>query len=798
MKVGRQTGTLEPGKYILLRYLEPQWAGFYDILKVINDDLIIGRVYLGEYPNGVRVFTFAMTRKYGFAQMSVADHNALFEAGTVPSKETLNGVWRMDMVSNNNHLASAAYLQFELKPDGRLASRYSLMGLFEGLVLPSFTQDHFQLNDFTPFHDEIRQVDRDFMAGRYVTGIVPDLSSLWNGADLGILHSKPGAREFGFYYTLSRAEGAALPANTLLQPFLNTQLPDGVGLAFDEEMTGWFFEGASLEGTGRKADLALGARIPAKGQPAGAVACGFQVKISARDINEFVDGMAHEAGMKGTIHFAALGGATDVTYPLDEQRSRFQYLVVNEASGEAEMRYHLVFRAGQGGTYLLEGRKHMGRAGAGGVNAIRELLGNYTTLYCDVSKIEEDGALTHAGLAWLKFRTFEDLAAVGNLAGFLGSFSVTGTGDPRLQLQARMRFIAFTAQFAQREYDPLSPDIGRLNMDVRAEVLRGAETPDYFSTRPAVDLQDILRDTPTLPLETLRNTGAVTLDLPNLRIGRDIFWKGSFARDTLIGWEERARQAGLGETAVAGGAAFAPGAFWKRFDKTEGGVATGHVVNYDIDALPGDPEVRAVVYPDDNRRYIRKGDTVLLLTYRNDPYKPVYDLIKVIDENNAIGVMHLGEYPNGFEFATFVMARYSYPLERMSVDDHRLLFARPDLAAPAPDQTHGDWDGHLILLEHPATSLMTTPRTAVFRLNSAERRFRVGFDTEGTVSWSDDLPAGTSDMRMLNADTLIGKWSAPTLPQALLGALRGYVEPYAGEVVFYYLLKRMKAAIGRP
>ena len=125
VRIGRETGTLEPGNYILLRYLEPQWAGFYDILKVINDDLVIGRVYLGEYPNGARVFTFAMTRKYGFAQMTVADHDALFAAGAVPSKQTLNGVWRMDVVSNNNHLASAAYLQFELKPDGRLASRPS-------------------------------------------------------------------------------------------------------------------------------------------------------------------------------------------------------------------------------------------------------------------------------------------------------------------------------------------------------------------------------------------------------------------------------------------------------------------------------------------------------------------------------------------------------------------------------------------------------------------------------------------------------------------------------------------------
>ena len=47
---GHDAGTLEPGNYILLRYVDPPWQGFYDVFKVINSDLIIGRVYLGEYP----------------------------------------------------------------------------------------------------------------------------------------------------------------------------------------------------------------------------------------------------------------------------------------------------------------------------------------------------------------------------------------------------------------------------------------------------------------------------------------------------------------------------------------------------------------------------------------------------------------------------------------------------------------------------------------------------------------------------------------------------------------------------
>ena len=34
-----------------------------------------------------------------------------------------------------------------------------------------------------------------------------------------------------------------LPTNTLLKPFLDVQLPDGVGMLFDEQMKGWYLPG---------------------------------------------------------------------------------------------------------------------------------------------------------------------------------------------------------------------------------------------------------------------------------------------------------------------------------------------------------------------------------------------------------------------------------------------------------------------------------------------------------------------------------------------------------------------------
>ena len=456
--VDRQTGALAPGKYILLNYLDPQWAGFYDILKVVSDDLVIGWACAGTYPNGLHIMTFAMSRRYGFAQMTVDDHEQLYDGGSVPSAEDLNGVWQMDIISNNNQLTQAAYLQFQLKPDGTLQSNYQFFGLMEGLVVPSFMRDHFQLNDFTMFHDEIRKVSEDLFVGRYVTDSLPDLTSLFNGRDLGIFHTVPDSNQFGFYYTLSRTGRSALPTNALLQPFLDAQMPDGISMTFDETMVGYYFDGASTPEAGRAGDLTIAQRIPASGDPDGAVACSFQAHMTIRDVNEFIDGLAHEAEMEGTITFGHFAGQDNATFDMNPETSLFNYLIVNPETREAEMRYHIEFAAADGTQYVFEGRKYMqkdGPVGAGPANAIADLLGDYTTLYCHVYRKDAE-ALVETGVAYLKFKTFEDLAAVGSLAGFLASFQVTGTDDPRLQLQARLRFLGFTAQFVQREYDPLS------------------------------------------------------------------------------------------------------------------------------------------------------------------------------------------------------------------------------------------------------------------------------------------------------------------------------------------------------
>ena len=143
----------------------------------------------------------------------------------------------------------------------------------------------------------------------------------------------------------------------------------------------------------------------------------------------------------------------------------------------------------------------------------------------------------------------------------------------------------------------------------------------------------------------------------------------------------------------------------------------------------------------------------------------------MIDDQNAIGVMHLGEFPNGMEFATFVMSRHNYPFEKMSVEDHDLIFNDPRTKVPQPAELEGDWNGFLIFVTRPSTTLLNQVNPEAFRLSfrqtpegKVEGRYRLGLQDGGLdVKLNDEI-------RMLDDQTLIGK----CVPLA-----------------FYYILKRV-------
>jgi hypothetical protein len=343
----------------------------------------------------------------------------------------------------------------------------------------------------------------------------------------------------------------------------------------------------------------------------------------------------------------------------------------------------------------------------------------------------------------------------------------------------------------------------RFTEDVRADVIRGASVPDYFSTRPTAELQEILREAQTQPLEKVVNTGAVRIDFAADRIYRDSFWKGSFARDTLLGWEERIRRSILGDLGIKTASVFTGGSFWKRFDVVSNGVAQGYVVNYGLTFLPGLPAVREVAYPDDKRRYFRKGDSIMLLNYTNQPYKMVYDTFKIIDDENAIGVVHLGEFPNGVEVVTFIMARNNYPFENMSVEDFDLVFSDPHTAVPTAQDLEGAWKGHLIFVTDPDNTLANQFNPVAFELDfhvagvQVEARYRFGLvGDKSNVQMTDEFvrlsgPMGFQDeIRMIDADRLIARWVATDMASDLADRLHSYIVHGDKGPVLHFVLSR--------
>lgn len=801
-------GSLEEGKYILLRYTSAPWSVFYDIFKVVNENLLIGRVYLGEFPHGARMITFPMTRVCSLDQMSAADHANLYERSQVPNPAELAGLWEMRCVSNAGDTGVIAYLMFTLEPDGRLESRYRFLGMLEGLAEPVFGQDHFQLNDFTPFHDEIRAVSKDFMVGRYTSGPRPFFSHLFGPGSLALFQSRKtpgGAEELCFDYTITRSRKQDMPATVFLEPLLSVELPSGVGLTFDEQMSGTYRAGF-VSVASRDADQSMEAAWPAE-ESAGLADCSYQVRISIRDLNEFLMNPEHEAGLSGTIRIANFEGNGEASFTIDSDLSTFNYLRVDPATKVPEIVYRIFFGGAENASYCLTARKYLARDPARPWAGPREILHDYTTAYGHLAEVAGGREL---GSAMLKFKMFESVPALESFAAFLGSFAVTGTDSEWIKARAQAKFLAFTNQFVIRQYEPTSVVENMTADEVREAVLRGAARPDEFSTRPSAELQTVLRETATLPLETLLNHGGVTIDYVNRRIWRDSFWKGSFAKDSLLGREERLRDVVLDRVRSDAVRNYTGGSFWKRFDSIENGEASGYVVNYELACIPGHPIVKQIDYPDDNRRYFRKGDSVLLLNYLNEPYRKVYDTIKAIDPNNCIGVMHIGDFPNGVEFATFVMARNNYPFEKMSVPDQQAIFNGDHVRAPSPAEVTGTWEGHLIFLTRPDVSLLNQVNPVAFRLTFAPSGAGVNVHYQfGIVSGNEpaefttdsvemhDFTRFHDEIRLIDSDTMIGQWVSPPAPswldnRLLEAALRGYLEPGRNRLAFYYLLTRVK------
>ncbi|MCL4436784.1 MAG: transthyretin-like family protein [Thaumarchaeota archaeon] len=197
----------DSSKGVLLEYTEPQYSMFYDHLKILSDNVVVGKAYVGRYPLGVPLLTFAMTRKYNFDFMTAKDHQELFQKhGKVPDTNKVLGEWEGRMVSNTCLTPPLFRFKYVKDGHGKITCQYIFMYLMRGNSRIEFTQKQMLMFDFTNFHDEIRMVSDDFMVGKYLPE-EQEILNLLGDRSLGLIHFEktPKGTRPCIYYSITRA-----------------------------------------------------------------------------------------------------------------------------------------------------------------------------------------------------------------------------------------------------------------------------------------------------------------------------------------------------------------------------------------------------------------------------------------------------------------------------------------------------------------------------------------------------------------------------------------------------------------
>jgi uncharacterized protein YndB with AHSA1/START domain len=193
----------DPSRGVLLEYLAPEYALFYDMLKITSTDVVVGKAFTGRYPHGVLLLNFTMARRYSFDFMSDADHRELWEKyGKAPDVGALAGEWEGRMVSNASLTPPQFRFWYSVDGSGRLSCRWNYMNILKGDSRLKLTGKELEMFDFTNFHDEIRMITDDTMIGRYLSKS-EKIMNLIGSRDLGIIHfekTAEGTRPVIYYY----------------------------------------------------------------------------------------------------------------------------------------------------------------------------------------------------------------------------------------------------------------------------------------------------------------------------------------------------------------------------------------------------------------------------------------------------------------------------------------------------------------------------------------------------------------------------------------------------------------------
>ena len=212
------------GKVIHLEYQDPPYSSAYDLLKMVDENTIIGKAFLGSFGRGVELFNFSMSRVYDVDFMTEDDLLTIFNSEKMshkPKEEELAGVWEGMLVSNSAITPRSQLFYFNYE-DGEIDMRYSFLNMLQGRSDVKISDSLFRLDDQTPLYDELRMVTSNLAVGRWVTE--------WSDEEL----LRPIIEDFKRYSPIpvSAEAESLLDKISQLSGLRGPRLPKELGLSF--------------------------------------------------------------------------------------------------------------------------------------------------------------------------------------------------------------------------------------------------------------------------------------------------------------------------------------------------------------------------------------------------------------------------------------------------------------------------------------------------------------------------------------------------------------------------------------
>jgi choline dehydrogenase-like flavoprotein len=175
------------GKAILLEYLEAPYNQFYDVLKIVDKDTILGKAFFITPTPGREMLTFSMSRKYPFEFMDEEDHEMVYKSMKKPTLESMVGVWKGQLVSDSAWTEPVFTFRYYFDDEKKLKNDYLFGRLLAGTAKVEEKEDHLEMYDITGnFHDELRQVNEDTVIGKYYSA--PNFVNTWLPPGLSFIH----------------------------------------------------------------------------------------------------------------------------------------------------------------------------------------------------------------------------------------------------------------------------------------------------------------------------------------------------------------------------------------------------------------------------------------------------------------------------------------------------------------------------------------------------------------------------------------------------------------------------------